>query len=728
MLHTLVDGIVMVDIKGQIIYANKAAEKILGVGKDILGKYFQSREWRQIDENGNPYPLDKLPLSIVLRDHKPVQNLVHKLIAQDEECICISVNAAPLFDETGNFFGGIASFRDITAQKDIEQQLRESEQRNRLIVENINLGVFISNLEGKFILANTAIARITGYDSIKEILNIPSSSLYADQADRESVIKKLKESGSVKNMELLFMKKGGTTFWISLNAVLINEDDGSPRGIIGFIDDITERKIAAEKIKSQNEQLNKANKELLSLNLFLQESKKKYQQIVETAIEGMISIDSDSRITFISKQMSGMLGYTIEEMLGKKFESFIYDDQIPDHYEQMKLRAQGKDSIYERCIKRKDGERQWTLISGKSIIDSNGNFEGSFAMITDINELKKTENELKQKTEFLKYITDNMYDLVSLTDLKGIYTFVGKSHSILGYDPDFLIGKNVLDFVHPDDLPFISKEFYTKLALNENSQAEYRYKCKDGSYLWFETIGKILTDENNKQEKILFSTRNITDRKNAEYNIQKLLSEKDLILKEVHHRIKNNMSTIYGLLYLQAGSLKDQKAIEALEDAANRVQSMMVLYDKLYKSPDFQKISLADYLPALVDEISSNFHNSKSVKIEKQVEDFNLDAKRLQTIGIIINELITNIMKYAFIGKNDGLITIGAHLIKSDIDNQSIVSIEIKDNGNGLPESVDFENSTGFGLKLVWLLVKELNGSISINRQNGTRFMLDFKL
>jgi two-component sensor histidine kinase/HAMP domain-containing protein len=211
-------------------------------------------------------------------------------------------------------------------------------------------------------------------------------------------------------------------------------------------------------------------------------------------------------------------------------------------------------------------------------------------------------------------------------------------------------------------------------------------------------------------------------RKLNEEKIRVLLNEKEIILREVNHRIKNNMNTIHGILTLQSYTMKDTASISALEDSASRVKSMMVLYDKLYHSPDVQNISAADYFPGLIDEIIECFPNAGIVKMEKNIDDFILDAKRLQPLGIIINELLTNIMKYAFTGRDGGSIVVSAFL------KGTVVSIEIQDNGNGLPESVNFENSTGFGLQLIGMLVKELHGTIRIVRGNGTGIILEFEI
>jgi two-component sensor histidine kinase/CheY-like chemotaxis protein len=214
----------------------------------------------------------------------------------------------------------------------------------------------------------------------------------------------------------------------------------------------------------------------------------------------------------------------------------------------------------------------------------------------------------------------------------------------------------------------------------------------------------------------------ITERKLAEEKIKTLLAEKELILKEVHHRIKNNMSAIAGLMSLQASALNDTAAVAALEDARSRVLSMMVLYDKLYCTDNFDNLSFGEYLSSLVDEIIENFPNKEIVKVEKNIVDFPLDAKRTSNLGLIINELITNIMKYAFTGRQSGIITLSA----AAVDNR--IKISIQDNGIGIPESIDIDNSIGFGLQLVDMMSKSLDGTIKIERNNGTRFILEFKL
>lgn len=201
-----------------------------------------------------------------------------------------------------------------------------------------------------------------------------------------------------------------------------------------------------------------------------------------------------------------------------------------------------------------------------------------------------------------------------------------------------------------------------------------------------------------------------------------LLEEKDLLLKEVRHRIKNNMNTMMSLLSLQANEMKNPATVSALKDAQNRFQSMGVLYDKLNRTESLREMSVEVYLPPLVDEIIKMFPNSANVKIEKKIDDFVLGVKELSSLGIIVNELLTNTMKHAFVGKTNGLITVSA----SKIGNR--VTIVVGDNGTGISESIDIEHSNGFGLMLVGTLTKQLNGTIRIERKKGTQFVLEFEV
>jgi two-component sensor histidine kinase len=221
--------------------------------------------------------------------------------------------------------------------------------------------------------------------------------------------------------------------------------------------------------------------------------------------------------------------------------------------------------------------------------------------------------------------------------------------------------------------------------------------------------------------KLLLCLHDISARTAAENKIKALLREKELMLKETHHRIKNNMNVILSLLNLQARDQPDDASHYALKDAAGRVQSMMKLYEKLYHAENQLKTPIAGYLSPLVTEIIQLFDTSKQVRAIIDIEDFIADTALLSPLGIIINEMVTNSLKYAFRETADPLIQL--RIIREA--NELIV--DYSDNGVGLPGSVELNRSSGFGMQLIGLLVQQIDGNLTIERNGGTKYVLRTK-
>jgi len=337
--------------------------------------------------------------------------------------------------------------------------------------------------------------------------------------------------------------------------------------------------------------------------------------------------------------------------------------------------------------------------------------------IENEDKLKKTEMALRESQSnmslFLRYCPNPVF----IKD-ENTRTILLSNHfeTMLEKPLSQLLGKTNEEIWPPEIASAMSAD--DKKVMEEGCTVEVE-ESLDGKYFLTKKFPILMPDRPTWMGGF---TIDITELKLAEEKIRSLLAEKELILKEVHHRIKNNMNTIKSLLFLQADTLKDQSAVSALHDAESRVESMMVLYDKLYRSTDVRELSIKEYLMELVDEIIGNFPNQKIVKIHKHIDDFVLSAGILFSIGIIVNELLTNIMKYAFSGRDSGAITVSA----SKKDN--IATIVIQDNGVGIPDSIGFEKSSGFGLDLVGMLTQQIGGIIKIERGEGTKFVMEFGL
>lgn len=289
-----------------------------------------------------------------------------------------------------------------------------------------------------------------------------------------------------------------------------------------------------------------------------------------------------------------------------------------------------------------------------------------------------------------------------------------------GYSREELLGQSArLLYPTDEDFDFVGREKYRKIGEQGTGSVETRWKRKDGSIIHI-ILSSTPLHPDDLAKGVTFTALDITARKVAEDKVARLLKEKELLLLEVHHRIKNNMNIVMSLLSLQAERQKEPEAVAALLDARSRVGTMMVLYDKLYRSAAFTEVSIKEYLSTLVEEIAGVFPNRASVRIDTHIDDVLIDVKVLSAVGIIVNELLTNAMKHAFADRTDGAISVSASLERDR------VTLVVQDNGVGLPMSYQMNATSGFGAQLVGMLAGQIGGTISFERNHGTKCILEF--
>lgn len=211
------------------------------------------------------------------------------------------------------------------------------------------------------------------------------------------------------------------------------------------------------------------------------------------------------------------------------------------------------------------------------------------------------------------------------------------------------------------------------------------------------------------------------EKKQAEGALKKQLAEKEILLREVHHRVKNNIATLMSLLNFQADTAESTEVRNGLLEAVARAESMQRLYEKLLISGEYQEVSMKDYLDDLVNSIVGIFLINPNISVETSITDFTLDAKRAGTLGIITNELLTNVLKYAFAGRKKGTIS-----IKLDKAGPQI-HLVIQDDGVGIDEQKLQAKTTGFGLTLVHMLAEELRGTFTLRNDHGTKNIVQFE-
>jgi two-component sensor histidine kinase len=217
--------------------------------------------------------------------------------------------------------------------------------------------------------------------------------------------------------------------------------------------------------------------------------------------------------------------------------------------------------------------------------------------------------------------------------------------------------------------------------------------------------------------------RDITERKEFENALKSSIKEKEVLIKEIHHRVKNNMQIISSLLNLQKQYVDEEEAVNVLMESQNRVKSMAMIHEKLYKSRNFSEINFADYIRSLVSDLFYSYGvDSNRVKTVILLDELMMGLETAIPCGLIISELVTNTLKYAFPHQKNGEFRIELHL-----DSDGLYNLIISDNGVGMPENVNFDETETLGLQLVNSLVNQLEGTIELTRNNGTQFKIKFK-
>ncbi len=369
------------------------------------------------------------------------------------------------------------------------------------------------------------------------------------------------------------------------------------------------------------------------------------------------------------------------------------------------------------------------LIGGLLII-----FVGAIITLYSFRLVQKYYDE-RNETEFkYKNILENSRDVIYLMDREGKkYEYISQSvETLLGYSVNEILkgGTNfIMDRVHPDDKKRIEEErrkFPTSdLEKQIEHDTEFRVKTKKGDYIWVNNKRSLLRDKGNNPIGIIGNVRDISAEVEYVEQINKSLKEKEILLTEIHHRVKNNLAIISGLIELQKENVdKNTNVQNELEEIQSRIQSIVLVHEKLYQSETLSEISLKSYIEDLTGYIDSVLNDSrKSVRIEKNLDDVTLNIIHAVPFGILYNELIVNIFKHAFNGRTKQCMA----EVKLEAEHDKI-TLTVADNGIGLPDNIKLDEPETLGFTLIKALSEQLNGTLEVNSSEGTKFRFTFNL
>jgi polar amino acid transport system substrate-binding protein len=324
--------------------------------------------------------------------------------------------------------------------------------------------------------------------------------------------------------------------------------------------------------------------------------------------------------------------------------------------------------------------------------------------------------ELTKSEENFRMLVEQASDAILVFDAKGNFVDLNSSAvEMFGYSRKELLKLNISNLF--SETEFLENPLKLDL-INETGSflSEHRLKPKYTSEFIAEINSKKLND--GRYQSIV---RDSTDRKLAEMEIQKSLTEKEVLLKEIHHRVKNNLQIVSSLLSLQAMKVTAKESVDALVESQNRIKAMTMIHEKLYQSKSLSHIDMSSYIINLTQQISNSYKIDKQIELKYDLQKINLSVDLAIPVGLIINELISNSLKYAYTNRNAGELMIS--FASPGLHEYVLI---VQDDGDGLPENLDLENSKTLGLNLVTILTKQLNGTIERTNAPGAKFVIKF--
>jgi len=649
--------------------------------KEFKSENFQLTEWKQ-SEN---ITIDGKAVGVIdvcYLEKKP---------EQDEE---------PFLKEEFALLKSTSKILSTTISKNqADNKLQESEKHFKTLFNLMVDPVVIIDKKGKFLDITDRMEDITGFKRQDFIGKNFMKTKIATTKSKAILIKNLTKrlmGFHIAPYEVEILAKDGKILPFEVNAAQI-EYKGKPADLVAFRD-IGERKQAEQALRK---------------------SEDKYRALLTNINDLVMEIDSEGKFTYISPQIFDMFGYTQEESIGLAVYDFIHPDDIEKCMKAMETLDEVKHLEYRS--KHKDGHYVHVSTSGRYISDGAGGFK-TVSILRNITERKKAEEALTEERNLLRTLIDNLPDFIYAKDSKSRYIVCNQAH--LRYlkttTIDEIIGKSVFELFpqemaaqyYADDQEIIrsGQPIFNKEEQSVNEA---------GDSVWNLTTKVPLRNRDGNILGLVGIAHDITERKQTEKQLQKSLKEKEILIKEIYHRVKNNLAVVSGLLNMQSTYIKDKEAIAAFQETRDRIYSISAVHSQLYNSEDYSTIDYTQYIKNLVNNIFYSSQISGPVKLHLELDDVILPIDKAIPCGLLLNEIVTNALKHAFPENRKG----NLRIIMSSLEDNNC-EIIVKDDGIGIPDNLNLEKSKTYGLKLINLLTKQIDRTLEIISEKGTEFRI----
>jgi PAS domain S-box-containing protein len=742
LVQDLESGVVLIDGEGKFAIHNPAFLQIFNISEQEL-EHMKIQDlswdtWNVIDKDGNALWFESHPVQYTRINRKPLKNQVIGIRRYSHEnWVWTLVSAEPLLNPDGSINVIICTFTDITQLKNTEDSLKIANEtlEEKVKERTVELENAYSTLKEKEELLSDAQAmahignwewnfvtsKLHWSDEMYRIFRLKPqefevnyslflSHLHPDDQDYVDNAIKGALSGKPFSIDYRIILANGEERIAHSKGETVFNKESNPFRIRGTTQDITDLRIVEEKIET-------------------------LANVVESSQDAIGSISLDGNITSWNKGAEQVYGYFAEEILGKCVSTLAprqFNEETLKLIE--KIKQGEKIHQYETLRLRKDGKIINVSITLSPVFDMYGMLTAVSFISRDITERKEAEEKLRESEEKYRNIVETANEGIALVNSEGMITYVNKKMAdMLGYTVGEIIGRYTWDFVE-------DKSSATMILENRRrgitDSIEIKQIRKDGLPLWVHINSKSVFDNSGKFMGSLGMFTDITERKKTE---EALINFEIARKKELHHRIKNNLQVISSLLDLQAElfkgrkNIRDSEVLEAFKESMDRVLSIALIHEELYKGKNVDLLNFSQYIKELAENLLLTYSLKTDIVLNFDLEEnIFLDMDTAIPLGIAINELITNSFKYAFFGRDKGEIRIKLHREEEgECKKESCKSISsyvlfVSDNGVGIPEDFEIEDLDSLGLQLVTTLVDQLDGELQLKRNNGTEFIIRF--
>ncbi len=606
-------------------------------------------------------------------------------------------------------FGGkeynCAFVTDITERKEAEQQLRQA----NLVVENSPVILFRWKAEEGWPveMVSRNVTRF-GYTP-EELLSgvIPFSSLVHPE-DRDRVASEVQAyifRGEDRfQQEYRIVTKQGDVRWIDDRTVVERDAEGRVTHFQGIIMDINDRKRAEEALRF---------------------SERKYRSIVEHAPFGITHSTRGGKLVSVNPALAGILKYdSPEELLETINRSSIQEVLFPEPTQRAplveRILAGSAWHVFDNRLRCKDGSVVTCRVHSRRILDQEGRESEFESFQENITDRLAAEKALRESEEKFRVLAETSPVAICIYQGEKIIYANPATERLFGYSADELLRKSFWDWARDDYKAMVRGRGLARLRGEAvPGQYESRYVTKAGEERCVLVSAGVI--EYQGRPTGVASFLDITERKRAEEQLRDSLAEKEVLLREIHHRVKNNLQVVSSLLFLQSQKLTDPELQNHFLESQSRICSMALAHEQLYQSKSLADISVRSYVESLVGQLRQVFQRpQQQIECQTVIEDIVLDIAQVIPCGLLITELLSNAYKHAFADGRNGTITISMEQLGEQL------ALSVADDGVGLPADLDYRQTTTLGLQLVTALVNQLNGTVEVEREGGTLFRVTF--